>query len=290
MADSWLGTSDSLSLKQLANEQINSQSQPCCLTSRPLPLQDNCLDCALCLRECLYQWANRTGEAWEARKSHGPIAWQQSHQPPFRKPWVRSLTDGRKHWSPSLNRSLPSLKRKLQTSACFTHGMLNIDHGELNPRSLEEKERQSQVERWRGKKGVCTFSERPEHSTTGGQPSEDRKSAPLLTCQPKNFLQDSTRDPVQLSAPTSLMTQHAKHPWSDTIPSQPLVTPQSSSLITSCTAQSMTQGQYNMASPGVSNRIIDHSPEASHWLFLHVYNKSPRLSMDTQVKPVMCFS
>lgn len=84
MADSWLGTTDSLSLKQLANEQINSQSQPCCLTSRPLPLQDNCLDCALCLRECLYQWANRTGEAWEARKSLGPKGGQESHQPPFR--------------------------------------------------------------------------------------------------------------------------------------------------------------------------------------------------------------
>ena len=84
MADSWLGTTDSLSLTQLANEQINSQSQPRCLTSRPLPLQDNCLDCALCLRECLYQWANRTGEAWEARNSQGPKGGQESHQPPFK--------------------------------------------------------------------------------------------------------------------------------------------------------------------------------------------------------------
>lgn len=72
MADSWRGTTDSLLLKERTNEQINSQSQPCCLTSRPLPLQDNCLDCALCLSECLYQSANRPGEAWEARKSQGP--------------------------------------------------------------------------------------------------------------------------------------------------------------------------------------------------------------------------
>jgi len=54
MADSWLGTTDSLSLTQLANEQINSQSRPCCLTSRPLPLQDNCLDCTLvCVSVCI---------------------------------------------------------------------------------------------------------------------------------------------------------------------------------------------------------------------------------------------
>lgn len=47
MADSWPGTTDSLSLTQLANEQINSQSRARCLTSRPLSLQDNCLDCTL---------------------------------------------------------------------------------------------------------------------------------------------------------------------------------------------------------------------------------------------------
>lgn len=79
MADSWLGTTDSLLLKERTNEQINSQSQPCCLTSRPLPLRDNCLDCALCLSECLYQSANRAGEAWEARKSQGPPAAGRNH-------------------------------------------------------------------------------------------------------------------------------------------------------------------------------------------------------------------
>lgn len=75
MADRWPGTADSLLLKQLTNEQINSQSRPRCLTPRPLPLQDNCLDCALCLRECLRQPPNGAGEAREVHKSQGPRGW-----------------------------------------------------------------------------------------------------------------------------------------------------------------------------------------------------------------------
>lgn len=70
----------------------------------------------------------------------------------------------------------------------------------------------------------------------------------------------------------------------DTIPPQPLVTAQSSALITSYMAQSMMQGQHNMAGPGVSSRDIDHHSKASHWLFWHVYNKSPRLRNVTPVK------
>lgn len=50
-----LGSAYSLLLTQLANEQINSQSQTCCLTSSPLSLQDNCFHCTLCLCKCLHQ-------------------------------------------------------------------------------------------------------------------------------------------------------------------------------------------------------------------------------------------
>lgn len=75
MADRWAGTTDSLLLKRLINEQINSQSRPRCLTPRPLSLQDNCLDCTLCLCECLNQQANGAGEAQEAHKSQGGRGW-----------------------------------------------------------------------------------------------------------------------------------------------------------------------------------------------------------------------
>ena len=208
MAHSWLGTTDSLSLTQLANEQINSQSQTCCLTSRPLPLQDNCLDYALCLRECLYRRTKRTGEACEARKPQGPRARAGIASATLQRLWVHSLTDGREHWSPSLNRSLPSLKRKLQTSACFTHGILNIDHGELNPRSHGEGEAKSAAgEAGRGTEHI--LRETGKHSSTGGQPSEDRKSAPPLTCQPRRFLQDSTAGLVLVSSPPSALSQHS---------------------------------------------------------------------------------
>lgn len=71
MAEGWAGITDSLLLKRLINEQINSQSRPRCLTPRPLPLQDNCLDCALCLCVCLNQQANRAGEARETHNSRG---------------------------------------------------------------------------------------------------------------------------------------------------------------------------------------------------------------------------
>lgn len=97
MADSWLGTTDSLLLKQRTNEQINSQSQPCCLTSRPLPLQDNCLDGALCRPECLYRSANRAGEAWEARNSQGsPRRAGITSQPPFRSRRLCRLAQGKR--------------------------------------------------------------------------------------------------------------------------------------------------------------------------------------------------
>lgn len=95
MADSWPGTADSLLLKQLTNEQINSQSRPRCLTPRPLPLQDNCLDCALCLRECLNQAPNGAGEAWEAHKSRGAPRVGRNHV--SHPSEVHGLTDGREH-------------------------------------------------------------------------------------------------------------------------------------------------------------------------------------------------
>lgn len=123
-----------------------------------------------------------------------------------------------------------------------------------------------------------------EHSTTGRQPSEDRKSASVLTCQPQHFLQGSTARLVQLS-PTLHRVTTCTTPYSDTMPQQSLVTPPGSSLITSCMAQSMMQCQHNMSEPGASNRVIDHYPKASHWLLLDVYNKSP---MATCVMPVTC--
>lgn len=95
MADRWAGTTDSLLLKRLINEQINSQSRPRCLTPRPLPLQDNCLDCALCLRECLNQQANGAGEAREAHKSHGGPRVDRNHV--SHPSEVHGLTDGRQH-------------------------------------------------------------------------------------------------------------------------------------------------------------------------------------------------
>lgn len=126
-----------------------------------------------------------------------------------------------------------------------------------------------------------------EHSTTGRQPSEDRKSASVLTCQPQHFLQGSTARLVQLS-PTLHRVTTCTTPYSDTMPQQSLVTPPGSSLITSCMAQSMMQCQHNMSEPGASNRVIDHYPKASHWLLLDVYNKSPRPGMATCVMPVTC--
>lgn len=137
--------------------------------------------------------------------------------------------------------------------------MLNIDHGVLNPRSLIEIEKQSQVG---GGGCVNPFSQKLEHSTIEGQHSQYRKSAKVLTCQAEKRSPGPASRPFPGPRPAAGATT-SRRSHRDTIPPQALVTTQSCALITSCMAQSMIQGQHNMTGPGASNSFIDHCPKAS---------------------------
>lgn len=134
--------------------------------------------------------------------------------------------------------------------------MLNIDHGELNPHSLIEKERQSQlVARREGKRGLgggdIVHSEREcKHSTIRRRPSRDRKSTPARSYRRRRLLPSRLNSRPRPGPRASLCrAATGLTPRSDTIPPQPGVTSQSSRLITSCTAQSMVQGLHKIAGP-----------------------------------------
>ncbi len=88
--------------------------------------------------------ANKTEEGhWRPRSWWGR---REEHVSIYRKRLSRD-TRRKVHWSLSIKSSLSSLKRKLQTSACFTHGMLNIDHQWVKSCFFESG---AKWERWAG--------------------------------------------------------------------------------------------------------------------------------------------
>lgn len=85
----------------------------------------------------------------------------------FYRKSVRRDTRRKVHWSLSLKRSLSFLKRKLQTSACFTHGMLNIDHQRVKSCFFESKAKgERETGQWWGS---LTISRREQRDPWGGQ-------------------------------------------------------------------------------------------------------------------------
>lgn len=207
----WAGTTDSLLLKRLINEQINSQSRPCCLTPRPFPLQDNCLDCALCLRECLNQQANGAVEAWKAHKSHGGQGWVESRQTPFRSPRPRRRMGALIPFT----HQKPPVSEKETPNICLFHAWDAKYWSHCVISSLSHRDRGAKPSR--GRKGdINPVSQKLERSTIGGQHSQRRKSAKvLLTCQPEKC----SPGPARRSLPSPRLMAGAR--WAE----GPVVTP-----------------------------------------------------------------